>query len=419
MKIGIALFAYNRYDHLRSVLEGLKVNTVMDTLYIFQDGLKTEAHRENWERTQKVIEEVDWCTPIVISAERNQGLATSIVKGIHYVLNENDAVIVLEDDCVPSPDFVNFMHQCFEKYERSEKVYQVNGYSWDVEFEGNDQNDAYFMGRMSSWGWGTWKNRWVKFSRDYEIIRRIQKNQQDSDYLQLWGGDLINYLIGNIKGTMDSWAVFWAAKIIEEKGLCVGPYVSLIDNIGFDGTGEHCGVKENFKHKHSNEKNKAYRLPECEVITEEIQSAYDGAFSKYKVLNREPVILFGCGVYSKGKYEELNHRYSVVQVADNHAEGNFYGLPIERIGNIVEERMPVVIMIKNMDSVFEVIKQFMEAGVDRTRIRIGILELEEAKRWISYEITDDGKCNICYRDRELLISSAEDFRQAIKMKMFL
>lgn len=48
-------------------------------------------------------------------------------------------------------------------------------------------------------------------------------------------------LIDNHDGKVKTWAVFWYATIYFNKGLCLHPKASLIENIGFDGSGTHCG----------------------------------------------------------------------------------------------------------------------------------------------------------------------------------
>ena len=61
MDIGIIVFAYNRSQHLKKVLDGLKANSGVSKMYIFQDGLKSEEHRNEWEKTKRIIKEVNWC----------------------------------------------------------------------------------------------------------------------------------------------------------------------------------------------------------------------------------------------------------------------------------------------------------------------------------------------------------------------
>ena len=106
MDIGIIIFAYNRSMHLRRTLEALKKNSDIEKVYIFQDGLKQEEHFEEWKRTTEVIKEIDWCEVNYFLANINKGLKQSILDGVNYVFQENDAVVVLEDCLLytsPSP----------------------------------------------------------------------------------------------------------------------------------------------------------------------------------------------------------------------------------------------------------------------------------------------------------------------------
>lgn len=46
-------------------------------------------------------------------------------------------------------------------------------------------------------------------------------------------------LQAGIAGSDDSWSPMWYASLALSKGLFLYPPVSLVDNIGFDGSGEH------------------------------------------------------------------------------------------------------------------------------------------------------------------------------------
>ena len=72
MKIGIAIFAYNRSWHLQQVLDGLQKNEHVDTIYIFHDGLKCESHRQEWENVRKIIEGISWCDKICNFSNKNK-----------------------------------------------------------------------------------------------------------------------------------------------------------------------------------------------------------------------------------------------------------------------------------------------------------------------------------------------------------
>ena len=126
MKIATLLFTYNRSWHTEQVLSALKKNSEKpQVLYIFQDGVKTGDENIEWERVNHLINSVDWCDKEIIVSDCNRGLSASILDGINYVMKNYDAIIVLEDDCVPASNFLSYMRQCLEKYKDYENVYSI------------------------------------------------------------------------------------------------------------------------------------------------------------------------------------------------------------------------------------------------------------------------------------------------------
>lgn len=240
MKIGTILFTYHRNRHTREVLKALSQNDLLPSkLYIFQDGIKNSTNYEEWKKVNEIILNIKWCETEIHVSKSNKGLKRSIVDGLNYVFNECDAVIVLEDDCVPNKQFMGFMVSALHTYEEAKKIFSISGYSWDVNLLSGGE-DAYFNGRISSYGWGTWKDRWNQYEEDYDILKRIKNDPKASSRLKIWGQDLEGMIAENVMDRCDSWAVFWALKIIEKGGYCLSPYKQLVHNIGFDGTGVHC-----------------------------------------------------------------------------------------------------------------------------------------------------------------------------------
>lgn len=335
MTTGIAVFAYNRNIHLLRVLDGLKKNLGIKNIYIFQDGLKCEDHRANWEKTKKVIEEIDWCEKKYILSTENKGLAKSIVSGINLVMEENDTVIVLEDDCVPAPNFVAFMTQCFEKYKDNKRVYSVSGFSWPIDLPESD-SDIYFCGRVSSWGWGTWKDRWKQYNIDYMAVKKLQDNKELSKRLAQWGKDLDNMLTDNIRGENDSWAVFWALNVIQNNGVCINPYRSLIRNIGMDGTGRHCGVTNRFDVAvDMDSHNKLFKLPDKVSVFDTTLEAFVELYGSYTAVDykkmntkSETVLVYGIGNFFFTYEKEINQNFNIVSFLDKNKHGWFAGKKI-------------------------------------------------------------------------------------------
>lgn len=274
MEIATVLFTYNRPEHTEKVLKALSKNEILPSkLIIFQDGMKESTNVYDWEKVGQIINNVKWCDTEVYIAPTNKGLAESIVYGVTYALKRFTAVIVLEDDCVPHPKFMTYMISALNKYFDKKQVYSIGGCAWPVDLQ-SEGVDAYFCGRISSWGWGTWQDRWIHFERDYTILKKIRSDIAAKERLDVWGNDLEGHLLGNITGKCDSWAVFWALKVIEKGGYCLSPHESLITNIGCDGTGRHCGKEEIDRKYRAIDNMGDYVLPDSIKASEECENAF-------------------------------------------------------------------------------------------------------------------------------------------------
>ena len=375
MKIATILFTYNRSEHTRAVLEGLAHSTIMpQKLFIFHDGPKENTNIQEWENVEKVIHSVTWCDVEIHTAKENKGLANSVIDGVNLVMKTYDAVIVLEDDCVPHKMFMEYMQDALWKYADDKRVYSVGGWAWPLELEASE-TDAYFTGRISSCGWGTWRDRWSQYERDYSLLNRIKKNKEMNERLQIWGYDLESHLVGNITGTCDSWAVFWALKVIEKGGYCLAPYESLITNIGFDGTGVHSGIGGVCLRQRDEENMKEVVLPdnviatkECKikfaesrrfVATEEKLRCYNKIFSDWLELrnNQKSILNYfsnrginKISVWGRGKIcehvlKELNGQVEILSIIESNPKTDrYHNIPVVALQEIPKETQLIVII---------------------------------------------------------------------------
>lgn len=419
MEIGVVVFAYNRSLHLKKTLEALKKNSGVNKLYIFQDGLKREEHRTEWEKTTEIIQNVDWCQVVYLRSEKNKGLKQSVLDGVNKVFQENDAVVVLEDDCVVQSNFMTFMRQSLEKYQNCEKVFSVSGHAWPLDLE-DEKEDAYFCGRISSWGWGTWKDRWSKLELNYEILTQIKKDKEVSTQLAIWGNDMEDMLLGNIKGIIDSWAVFWGLTVIKQKGLCLNPYCSLVDNIGFDGSGVHCGNRERKKAKVMECEKEVFSLPDNLEVTEKVKQKFlplFGGFAISQVNQDKPkAVVYGMGNYYK-KYETLlNEQYNIVFYADQGKAGCYAGVPvgkIENVGNV--ECDVIIIMMANLSETIKVAKKLHDIyDISYKKIKIGQQIFEKEEKYIK-GFAEDGKMCIEINGKEFFTGSYDEYANTMEV----
>lgn len=377
MEIATLLFTYNRSYHTEQVISSLKQNTVLpQKLLIFQDGVKQGENICEWEKVNALIHGINWCDKEIIVSEYNKGLASSIVSGVNYAFREYDAVIVLEDDCVAAVNYIRFMQQCFEKYRENKRVYSVSGYNYPVKLE-KVQSDVYGCGRISSWGWGTWKDRWEKYNRDNGIIARLKADKTKSLNLATWGNDLEAMLLRNIEGTIDSWAVYWALNVIENEGICIYPYDSLIQNIGFDSTGTNCGISDQFKIEISGNLKTEFHLPDEIDFLDSAKEQMVNICGNYTAVSKEDdkkekVLIYGLGNFYRQNEKEINERYNIRAFVDRDKRGWYAGKKIISLNEIGQyENDKIIIMVYDIQECINIVRSLIAQGINYRRLLIG------------------------------------------------
>lgn len=240
----IILFVYNRPKHTLQTLEALHQNALADqsTLYIYADGARDNANEKeqlNIKKVRETIRRKKWCKTVqIIESETNKGLAKSIVQGVSEATERHGRAIVLEDDIITSPGFLTYMNDALNFYEKQTQVMHIAGYFYPVKTE---LPTTFFYENTSCWGWATWHRAWQHLNFDADdLLRKIEQKNATNHFNINGAYDFTAQLKDNISGKLDTWAIFWYASVYLRGGLCLHPGISMVQNIGFDGTGEHC-----------------------------------------------------------------------------------------------------------------------------------------------------------------------------------
>jgi hypothetical protein len=236
----IILFVYNRPWHTRQTLSALQQNELasQSILYVYADGAKVGASKDDLkaiEETRAVSAEDKWCGEVhIIEREINYGLAENVIAGISEVINNHGKIIVLEDDLVTSPFFLTYCNSGLDIYKNEKHVYSINAFQFPLEI---DAIDTFLSPQAtSSWGWATWKDRWVVFE-----CENIEKELIIGNNCLKTRFDISDNNKSSILYNKNSWAIKWYYSVFIRNGLGLFPTKSLVCNIGFDNTGVHCG----------------------------------------------------------------------------------------------------------------------------------------------------------------------------------
>ncbi len=243
----IALFAYNRPDHVKRTVEALLRNTgaASSDLYVFSDAARNPAAEEGVALVRDYIRRIDgFRTVEIVEREQNLGLARSIVDGVTRLCNARGRVIVVEDDLLTSPHFLEFMNDGLEFYEKDERVISIHGYSYPVR---SALPDTFFLRGADCWGWATWKRGWNLFEDNGRILLEQLTTRRLTNRFDFDGAyPYTRMLSDQIAGRNDSWAIRWNASAFLEDKLTLYPGRSLVLNIGNDGSGTHCSTTEDY-----------------------------------------------------------------------------------------------------------------------------------------------------------------------------
>jgi hypothetical protein len=244
----IVLFVYNRPDHTQKVIDALKNNPEAkdSELFVYCDGAKenaSEIEEKHIEETRKIIRGfIGFKSITIIESKENKGLACSIIEGVTEIVNKYGRIIVLEDDIVTSSGFLKFMNDALEIYEKNHKIMQVSGYVFPFH-EDFKKLDTFFYKPGSCWGWGTWKTSWDIFEKAPE--RQFNEiTQRDLwEEFTLFGAypSYKSQIEQNISGQINTWAILWYASMFLNGGTTLMPTISLVQNVGLDGSGENSG----------------------------------------------------------------------------------------------------------------------------------------------------------------------------------
>jgi len=238
----ILLFVYNRPEHTQRCIESLKRNSLAtdSTIYIYADGAKDDTQQAAVNEVRSYIHTIrGFKETIIIERDENWGLARNIIDGVTTQVNQYGRVIVLEDDLVVAPYFLQFMNDALETYQDEPKVGHIQACDFTQD---PSLPDTFLIKWTGSWGWATWDRAWKHFNPNgKELLQELEQRKltRTFDFNGKYG--FTRMLRRQIKGKNNSWAIRWNASLFLKDILSLNVGRSLVQNEGFDGSGTNCG----------------------------------------------------------------------------------------------------------------------------------------------------------------------------------
>lgn len=281
----VIVFVYNRADHFISTCKALAdCHGAKETeLYIFSDGAKNEGAAEGVRRVREEAQRIKnagaFKSVTITESEANKGLARSVIDGVTQVIEKYGRAIVVEDDCVATPYFLEYMNRCLEYFEADKTIGAISGYTPAIDFPKNYDKDIFTAYRSCSWTWATWRDRWQGVDWELHDIADFYKSPKLIKKLNSNGSDRFLRLYRQTKGNGSSWSVRFGAHLVKKGQLTVYPKYSYISNIGCDESGVHSMSDDAEKMKVDPTKAIAHPKIEAAKLNTEIQKTLKKHYS--------------------------------------------------------------------------------------------------------------------------------------------
>ncbi|MCR5298056.1 MAG: glycosyltransferase [Paludibacteraceae bacterium] len=242
--VPILLITFNRPNHVRRVLGSLRNQEPVE-LYVFQDGARdgNSMDKERCAVCRRVIEEdVDWdCQVHTYYSKENLGCGKGPLTAIQWFFRNVERGIVMEDDCLPHPDFYGYCEELLQRYKDDPSVVYVASTLYSDRWQ--CEASYGFSHYMVSGAWAAWSRLMDGYDFDLKdvnaeqfkaICRKQVKEKAESDW---WYFKLMEIQQDNRK--KDYWDYQMQIHLFRTGGLVIHPKKNLVSNIGFDAEGTH------------------------------------------------------------------------------------------------------------------------------------------------------------------------------------
>ena len=241
----VLLIIFNREDTARQVFERIR-DARPPRLYIAADGPRDGIINDSDKcaATRQVVEVVDWpCDVHRLYRDENLGCGLGPAKAISWFFDHEEQGIVLEDDCLPHPDFFSYCDDLLSRYRNDDRISVISGRNPFGRYQ--EGSGSYFLSALHfNWGWASWRRVWCHY--DYYLsdvtLSQYAKSLFSlfgfSPYLIIWR--LYRFLVCKLNVEESSWWDYQFAVMTQlYKSYTIVPMINMVTNIGFDERATH------------------------------------------------------------------------------------------------------------------------------------------------------------------------------------
>jgi len=235
MKIPILLLFFNRKDSILQLIESLQ-SIKPTTLYLACDGARNSEELLIVDELRRlVLDKINWdCKFETRFLNKNLGCKLAVHSAVQWFFNNIDEGIVLEDDCIPSSAFFNYVEHMLNAYRDDKRVASIAGRRDVCDF---GLGEIAFSSKFFCWGWACWSDRVlnndIEFGYQKSLPSKCLSNLPYVEKQHVKG--IHNMMINRV---VNSWAYSYDLIFRQKNQLHIIPPYNYIQNVGI-GVGTH------------------------------------------------------------------------------------------------------------------------------------------------------------------------------------
>ena len=175
----ILILTFNRPSLVAGLLDRLR-SVRPSKLYFASDGprLGNSTDKVNVDECRSLVSSIDWdCEIFSKFSEANLGCRSGVVSAINWFFENEDAGIILEDDCWPEPTFFSYCENLLKLHKHDSNVMSITGYN-ALGVDHSAGQNYYFSHFGGIWGWATWRRATRRWQRRAPPPRSVARSQR-------------------------------------------------------------------------------------------------------------------------------------------------------------------------------------------------------------------------------------------------
>ena len=230
------ILSFNRPDTTQQVVDAV-VAAAPSVVYVFSDGPRAEVSTDkNLVKRTRDIFDTSFGSGVTVHSrynKENHGLFRGVSGALDWFFSHENEGIILEDDCVPHPDFFGYCDELLARYRDDEQVWCVSGDN-SLGLPISSGSSYGFIRDPLIWGWATWRRAWTHFDRDFAHWPRIRGTSRERElYPDRVERRVRRDVFDNYAKGIDAWGFKWKLTVQMAGGLTAVPRVNLVSNIGW------------------------------------------------------------------------------------------------------------------------------------------------------------------------------------------